>query len=193
MRRRGRSDAGGWIVLVPAVVLVPVIGYHWVFAGVVVCCVLSSWNLLSGRREGGARVGASSPVAASVREERREATVSLRPMLVAVAVTMSAESAIGLLLILHLQRGFELEITQIAYVFLPGAVMMSVLPPPSGAHGADSRGGCNTCYALSSSSRRCLGVSQFSVLRGAVFALALAPSPLWIAAAWCSLRLLGPW
>ena len=31
---------------------------------------------------------------------------------------------------------------------------------------ADSRGGCNTCYALSSSSRCCLGVSQFSVLRG---------------------------
>lgn len=30
----------------------------------------------------------------------------------------------------------------------------------------DSRGGRNTCYALSSSSRRCLGVSQFSVLRG---------------------------
>lgn len=31
---------------------------------------------------------------------------------------------------------------------------------------ADSRGGCNTCNALSSSSSRCLGVSQFSVLRG---------------------------
>ena len=30
----------------------------------------------------------------------------------------------------------------------------------------DSRGGCNTCYALNSSSRRCLGVSQFIVLRG---------------------------
>ena len=122
------EEAGGWIVLVPAVVLVPVVGCQWVFAGVAACCVLASWNLLSGRCEGGARMGASSPVAASVREERREAAVSLRPMLVAVAVTMSAESAIGLLLILHLQRGFELEITQIAYVFLPGAVMMSVLP-----------------------------------------------------------------
>ena len=30
----------------------------------------------------------------------------------------------------------------------------------------DSRGGCITCYALNSSSRRCLGVSQFIVLRG---------------------------
>ena len=30
----------------------------------------------------------------------------------------------------------------------------------------DSRGGCNTCYALNSSSRRCLNVSQFIVLRG---------------------------
>lgn len=38
--------------------------------------------------------------------------------------------------------------------------------PFQGQQGADSRGGCNTCYALSSSSSRCLGVSPFSVLRG---------------------------
>ena len=37
---------------------------------------------------------------------------------------------------------------------------------PRRSQGADSRGGCNACYALSSSSSRCLGVSQFSVLRG---------------------------
>ena len=43
------------------------------------------------------------------------------------------------------------------------------LPPPQAPSMlADSRGGCNTCYALSSSSSRCLGVSQLSVLRGAV-------------------------
>ena len=165
------EEAGGWIVLVPAVVLVPVVGCQWVFAGVAACCVLASWNLLSGRCEGGARMGASSPVAASVREERREAAVSLRPMLVAVAVTMSAESAIGLLLILHLQRGFELEITQIAYVFLPGAVMMSVLPPY--LH--------RLVVALGRRRALALGSTLSAVF---ALALALAPSPLWIGAAW---------
>ena len=165
------EESGGWIVLVPAVVLVPVVGYQWVFAGVAACCVLASWNLLSGRREGGARMGASSPAAAPVREERREAAVSLRPMLVAVAVTMSAESAIGLLLILHLQRGFELEITQIAYVFLPGAVMMSALPPY--LH--------RLVVALGRRRALALGSALSAVF---ALALALAPSPLWIGAAW---------
>ena len=46
------------------------------------------------------------------------------------------------------------------------ATRLDPLPPPATPSAADSRGGCNTCYALSSSSRRCLGVSQFSVLRG---------------------------
>lgn len=31
---------------------------------------------------------------------------------------------------------------------------------------SESRGGCNTRYALSSSSRRCLGIVQFSVVQG---------------------------
>ena len=39
-------------------------------------------------------------------------------------------------------------------------------PPCQDTPGAESRDGCNTCHALSSSSSRCLGVSQFSVLRG---------------------------
>ena len=43
---------------------------------------------------------------------------------------------------------------------------IEIQPPVAAAYRADSRGGCNTCYALSSSSSRCLGVSQFSVLRG---------------------------
>jgi MFS family permease len=50
----------------------------------------------------------------------------LRPMLAAVALTMTAEAAVGLLLLLHLQRGFDLDVVQVAYVFLPGAIAMSV-------------------------------------------------------------------
>ena len=50
-------------------------------------------------------------------------------MLLAVVVTAAAESAIGLLLLLHLQRGLGLDVGPIALVFLPGGIVMSVLPP----------------------------------------------------------------
>ncbi|MFE2751940.1 MFS transporter [Actinosynnema sp. NPDC059335] len=46
-------------------------------------------------------------------------------MLFAVVMTMAAEAAVGLLLLLHLQRGFGLELDEVAYVFLPGAIAMS--------------------------------------------------------------------
>lgn len=92
-------------------------------------------------------------------------------MLVAVVATMTAETAISLLLMLHLQRGFRLEVIQIAYVFLPGAVAMSILP--SHLHRLVVRFG----------RRRMLVVGAVS---SALFAasLALAPTPLWIAALW---------
>jgi MFS transporter len=95
----------------------------------------------------------------------------LRPMLVAVVATMTAETAISLLLMLHLQRGFRLEVIQIAYVFLPGAVAMSILP--SHLHRLVVRFG----------RRRMLVVGAVS---SALFAasLALAPTPPWIAALW---------
>jgi MFS transporter, DHA1 family, multidrug resistance protein len=53
----------------------------------------------------------------------------LRPMLVAVAVTEAAEAGIAVLLLLRLQRHFDLEVLAIAAVFLPGAIALAVLPP----------------------------------------------------------------
>lgn len=51
-------------------------------------------------------------------------------------------------------------------IFSPMVAHLLGYPLPEFPGSADSRDGCNTCYALSSSSSRCLGVSQFSVLRG---------------------------
>lgn len=54
---------------------------------------------------------------------------SLRPMLIATVVTALAETMIGILLLLYLQRELDLGIIGIAYVFLPGAIAVGVLPP----------------------------------------------------------------
>ena len=95
----------------------------------------------------------------------------LRPMLAAVVVTMTAETTISLLLILHLQRGFQLGVVQVAYVFLPGAVAMGLLPPH--LHRMVVRFGRRRMLMLGS-------------VASALFAvgLAFAPSPPWIAALW---------
>ena len=53
----------------------------------------------------------------------------VRPMLIASATTTVAEAAVSILLLLHLQRGFGLGVIEAAYVFLPGAIAMMVLPP----------------------------------------------------------------
>ena len=35
------EETGGWLVLVPAIILLSVAGYRWVFAGTAVCCLLA--------------------------------------------------------------------------------------------------------------------------------------------------------
>lgn len=52
----------------------------------------------------------------------------MRPVLLLVVLTALAEGGVALLLLLHLQRGFELQLGQIAAVFLPGFIVYSTLP-----------------------------------------------------------------
>ncbi|WP_298251491.1 MFS transporter [uncultured Arthrobacter sp.] len=54
---------------------------------------------------------------------------SLRPMLIATVVTALAETMVAILLLLRLQRDLDLDVIEIAYVFLPGAIALGVLPP----------------------------------------------------------------
>ncbi len=126
------EETGGWLVLVPAIILLSVAGHRWVFAGTVVCCLLAAWDLLS-ERSHRFRASAAGPAGAELSslslQGLRGVGVGLRPIFIVVVATMTAEAAISLLLMLHLQRGFHLEVIQIAYVFLPGAVAMSILRP----------------------------------------------------------------
>lgn len=162
----GAEETGGWLVVVPGIILVSVAGYRWAFAGIALCCLVAAALLLDG---GGRSAVVSDPRSSG--PEARALGRRLVPMLAAVAVTAMAEAAISLLLMLHLQRGFGLGPMEIAYVYMPGAIAMSVLPPV--LHGLVVRLGRR---------RMLTAASLLSALFAA--ALSLAPSPYWIAGLW---------
>ena len=163
------EETGGWVIMVPAIILLSAAGHQWMFAGAAACCLAAALELFSlPRRDvpddalAGAELSGMS---------LRGLGARLRPMLAAVVVTMTAETTISLLLILHLQRGFHLGVVQVAYVFLPGAVAMGLLPPH--LHRLVVRFGHRRMLMLGS-------------VASALFAVALvfAPNPPWIAALW---------
>ena len=163
------EETGGWVIMVPAIILLSAAGYQWMFAGVAACCLAAALEFLSlPRRDVSDDALAGAELSGT---SLRGLGARLRPMLAAVVVTMTAETTISLLLILHLQRGFQLGVVQVAYVFLPGAVAMSLLPPH--LHRLVVRFGRRRMLALGS-------------VASALFAvgLAFAPSPPWIAALW---------
>ena len=158
------QETGAWVAFLAGLSLLPVLGHRAVFLACAAACLLAALALT---------------VAAPPRLPRTRAHPGqlgqlgrrLRPMLVAVAATMTAESAIGMLLLLQLQRGFGLDTVQVALVFLPGALAMSMLPGP--VHRLVLRHG-----------RRRVLCTAF--LGSAVFAaaLSLAPPPGVIAVLW---------
>ena len=165
------EETGGWLVLVPAVVLLSVAGYRWVFVGIALCCLVAAEELFRSRRQDLSADDAALAGADLSSVSLRGLGRSLRPMLLVIVVTMTAEAAVSLLLILHLQRGFGLGAVEVAYVFLPGAIAMSALP--TFLHRVVVRLGRRTMLMLGS-------------VASALFALGLAfaPSPPWIAALW---------
>jgi len=159
------EETGSWVAFVAGMTLIAVIDYRGVFLGCAAACAAAGFVLLSGPSRsvgdgGGPRRHGLDAVGRT-----------LRPMLVGVAITMAAEAAVGLLLLLHLQRRFDLEVTAIALVFLPGGIAISVLPPY--LHRFVRRFGRTRVLA-------------FSSVSSAVFAasLAWAPNPYAIAALW---------
>ena len=166
------EETGGWLVLVPAVVLLSVAGYRWVFVGIALCCLVAAEELFRSRRQEDPSADDVALAGADLSSvSLRDLGRSLRPMLLVIVATMTAEAAISLLLILHLQRGFGLGAVEVAYIFLPGAIAMSVLP--TFLHRVVVRLGRRTMLMLGS-------------VASALFALGLAfaPSPPWIAALW---------
>ena len=166
------EETGGWLILVPAVVLLSVAGYRWVFVGIALCCLVAAEELFRSRRQEDPSADDVALAGADLSSvSLRGLGRSLRPMLLVIVVTMTAEAAVSLLLILHLQRGFGLGAVEVAYVFLPGAIAMSALP--TFLHRVVVRLGRRAMLMLGS-------------VASALFALGLAfaPSPPWIAALW---------
>ncbi|WP_298329977.1 MFS transporter [Haloactinopolyspora sp.] len=125
-RLMASRETGTWVAFVSAMMLLNVIDFTGVFLGCAAACFAAAGVLALSPRRPMARDAHGGADAAATRFGglgRR-----LRPMLVAVAVTMTAEGVVAMLLLLHLQRGFDLEVVEVAYVFLPGAIVMSVLP-----------------------------------------------------------------
>ncbi len=116
------EEFGGWAVFVPAVIAVGIIGYPGTFLALAGVSLAGASYLLAAPRRVMQPVDPAGPV-------RRGLLRQLFPMLAAVVVTMTAEGTVSLLLLLHLQNAFDLAPLDIATVFLPGAVAMSVLPP----------------------------------------------------------------
>lgn len=165
------EETGGWLILVPAVVLLSMAGYRWVFIGIALCCLVAAGELFRGRRQDPSADDAALAGVDLSSVSLRGLGRSLRPMLLVIVVTMTAEAAVSLLLILHLQRGFGLGAVEVAYVFLPGAIAMSALP--TFLHRVVVRLGRRMMLMIGS-------------MASALFALGLAfaPSPPWIAALW---------
>ena len=163
------EETGSWVIMVPAIFLLSAAGYQWMFAGVAACCLAAALELVSlPRRDAPDDVLAGTELSGM---SLRRLGARLRPMLAAVVATMTAETTISLLLILHLQRGFHLGAVQVAYVFLPGAIAMSLLPPH--LHRLVVRFGRRRMLMLGS-----VASALFAVV------LAFAPNPPWIAALW---------
>ena len=114
------EGTGTWIAFVAAMTLVTRVDYRGVFAIAGGACLVAA--VVLGRRDG------VRPVDRGRTPGLRQVGQRMRPMLVLVAVTATAETGVALLLLLHLQRGHQLELGEIAAVFLPGFIVYTVLP-----------------------------------------------------------------
>jgi len=155
------EGTGTWIAFAVAVTLISRIGYAGVFWLCAAACAAAG-VVLFGKPE--------PPVTArTVRLGSLSRT--MRPLLAVVVLTAVAEAGVALLLLLHLQRNYHLELGMIAAVFLPGFIVYSTVP--EFLHGIVTRLGRAR-------------VMTVALASSAVFAgiLSLAPNPWVIAIAW---------
>lgn len=166
------QETGAWVAFVAGLLLLAQTDLFMpVFLACGVACVIGAIALFMSPPRAIVNANSGREAIALSGARSRAVALRLRPMLITVVITALAESAVGILLLLHLQRGLGLGVIQIAYVFLPGAVAMGVLPPI--LHKVVLRIG------------RRLAMIAASVLSG-VFALSLAwaPNPVVIAGLW---------
>ncbi|MEW5012206.1 MFS transporter [Clavibacter michiganensis] len=135
-RLMSAEELGSWVVLAPAIALLAAAGYAPTFAAAAACALLAGVLLASTRRRAstrgsGGEVDAprAAPLVDAGGAAVRELVGRLRPLLAVVTVIGTAEAAIGLLLVLHLQRELGLGPLAIAWVSLPGGIALAVAPP----------------------------------------------------------------
>lgn len=157
------AEGGGtWIAFVVALTAIAWIDYRGVFWLGAAACAVAAVVLLNA-------------TSAPVREEGAPRLLQLgkrmRPMLALVALTAMAEAGVALLLLMHLQRGHQLQLGEIAAVFIPGFIVYSLLPDH--LHGFVRKVGRTRVLAL-------------AMVASAVFAagLSFAPSPVVLAVMW---------
>ena len=168
------EETGSWAVFVPILLLVGVLDYEVVFIVLAGLSSIGSIALLTAPRLSPRKAGECADSGQGVipdSETGRPLVKRLSPMLVTVALTMTAEGLISLLLLLHLHQEFALAPWQIGLVFLPGGIAMGVLPPF--LHGLVRRYGRSKVLAAASVASA-----------GFAFSLAFAPNPVVIAICW---------
>ncbi|MFZ3417961.1 MFS transporter [Arthrobacter sp. 3Tela_A] len=153
---------GSWFFWIPAMVLLPTIGFFGVFIALAVVCLAAALWLLLVR---------SAPPRVQDDPRGRAKGSGLGPLLFLAGLTAVAEAGVGLLLLLHLQNAVGLEVYQIALVYLPGGIALTVLPRV--LHRFTERRGRRTGYIAASTASAVAAVG-----------LAFTPSPLLIAALW---------
>ncbi|MGN9907634.1 MFS transporter [Phytohabitans sp. LJ34] len=119
------QETGSWVAFVAGMSLVGPLGFRAVFLACGAACAAAAALLLTAPPRQGGTPDTEGRATAGLRAVGRR----LRPMLFAVAMTMMAEAAVALLLMLHLQRELDLEVIEVALVFLPGAIAMSAAAP----------------------------------------------------------------
>ncbi|MFE5563542.1 MFS transporter [Amycolatopsis japonica] len=157
------AEGGGtWIAFVVALTAIAWIDYRGVFWLGAAACVVAAVVLLNAK-------------SAQVREVDAPRLLQLgkrmQPMLALVALTAMAEAGVALLLLMHLQRGHQLQLGEIAAVFIPGFIVYSLLPDY--LHGFVRKVGRTRVLAL-------------AMVASAIFAagLSFAPSPPVLAVMW---------
>lgn len=121
-RLMAAEEAGAWVAFVAGLSALGAVGYAGLFLLAALACAIGA-VLLALMPEGAARDGHRL-------ESARPVTRRLAPLLVVVVVSMAAEAGVGILVLIHLQKHFELGVVETAWVFLPGAIALAVLPKP---------------------------------------------------------------
>src|SRR5690606_5571708 len=131
-RLTGWQETGTWVAFVGGLTFFVSLGFRGLYLAAAGACLVAAVLLLTAPRRTGADGVALDPPSARL-TLRSGLYRRLSPMLGAVALTAAAAAAVGLTLLLHLQRGPGLEVVETALVFLPGAVAAGVAATP--AHG----------------------------------------------------------